>query len=202
MTSYSRCRESFRVGCDIMDLYIALIHHPVVNKKGVVICSAITNLDLHDIARAARTYGVKGYYVVNPLEDQKILASQVVRHWTEGSGGAINPARREAFGIVRLVDSLDDALEDIGREAEGPVRLVATSARPSPKSVTFTEMREKMTGEGPVLLLFGTAWGMSDELLDRADYLLEPVRGPGDYNHLSVRSAVTVILDRLLANGR
>lgn len=185
-----------------MDLYIALIHHPVVNKKGVVICSAITNLDLHDIARAARTYGVKGYYVVNPLEDQKILAAQVVRHWTEGSGGAINPARREAFGIVRLVDSLDDALEDIGREAEGPIRLVATSARPSPKSVTFTEMREKMTGEGPVLLLFGTAWGMSDELLDRADYLLAPVRGPGDYNHLSVRSAVTVILDRLLANGR
>ncbi len=185
-----------------MDLYIALIHHPVVNKKGNVICSAITNLDLHDIARAARTYGVKGYFVVNPLEDQKTLAAQVIRHWTEGSGGSINPARREAFSIVRLVDSLEDALEQISRETLGPVRIVATSARKSPKSVSFSSMREKLPEIGAVLLLFGTAWGMTEDLLDQSDYLLEPVKGPGDYNHLSVRSAVTVILDRLLAERR
>lgn len=185
-----------------MNLYIALIHHPVVNKKGDVICSAITNLDLHDIARAARTYGVKGYYVVNPLEDQKILAGQVIRHWTEGSGGAINPARREAFGIVRLVDSLDETLESIGNESLSPVHIVATSARKNEKSVTFAVMKEKLSGLGCVLLLFGTAWGLSDETIDRADFLLEPVKGPGDYNHLSVRSAVTVILDRLLAESR
>ncbi len=184
-----------------MDLYIALIHHPVVNKKGDVICSAITNLDLHDIARAARTYGVKGYYVVNPLEDQKILAAQVIRHWTEGSGGRINPARREAFSIVRLTDTLEDAIERIGRETEMPVHILATSARKNDKSVTFQEMRDRLPQIGCALLLFGTAWGLTSELIDRADYLIEPVKGCGDYNHLSVRSAVTVVLDRLLSGN-
>ena len=50
----------------------------------------------------------------------------------------------------------------------------------------------------PYLLMFGTGWGMSEELLERSDYFLEPVSGPTDYNHLSVRSACAVILDRLL----
>lgn len=185
-----------------MDIYIALIHHPVVNKKGDVICSAITNLDLHDIARAARTYGVKGYYVVNPLEDQKILAGQIIRHWTDGSGGMVNPARKEAFGIVRLTDSLEETLESIRRETLSSVHMIATSARESEKTVTFAAMKDKLPQLDCVLLLFGTAWGLSDEVMCKADYILEPVIGQGDYNHLSVRSAVTVILDRLLIGCR
>jgi hypothetical protein len=31
-----------------------------------------------------------------------------------------------------------------------------------------------------------------------ADYILDPLAGAGTYNHLSVRSAVAIILDRLL----
>lgn len=182
-----------------MNIYIALVHHPVLNKKGDVICSAITNLDLHDIARAARTYGVKRYYVVNPLADQKNLAEQVVRHWTEGSGGDINPARKEAFSIIRIADVLDDVLDEINSEADGPVSIVTTSAKKSENSVGFSFLREKIQGTGSLLLLFGTAWGMSGDVMKRADYLLEPVKGPGSYNHLSVRSAVTVVLDRLLS---
>lgn len=183
-----------------MNLYIALIHHPVVNKKGDVICSAITNLDLHDIARAARTYGVKGYYVVTPLEDQKILAGQIIWHWTDGSGGTVNPARKEAFGIVRLADSLEETLEHVRQETCSQVHIVATSARENEKSVTFAQMKEKLPHLDSVLLLFGTAWGLADEVIDMADYLLEPVIGPGEYNHLSVRSAVSVILDRLVTD--
>lgn len=38
---------------------IALVHYPVLGKKGEIIGSAITNLDLHDIARTAKTYGMK-----------------------------------------------------------------------------------------------------------------------------------------------
>jgi hypothetical protein len=34
--------------------------------------------------------------------------------------------------------------------------------------------------------------------MEQADYILEPIYGPGEYNHLSVRSAVAIILDRLL----
>jgi hypothetical protein len=185
-----------------MDLYIALIHHPVVNKKGDVICSAITNLDLHDIARAARTYGVKGYYVVNPLEDQKILAEQIIRHWTDGSGGKVNPTRKDAFGIVRLTDSLEETLIQIRHDSSSPVQIVATSARKSEKSVSFSEMKEKLPHLDCVLIVFGTAWGLSDDVIDLADFLLEPINGTGEYNHLSVRSAVTVILDRLVTGCR
>jgi hypothetical protein len=49
----------------------------------------------------------------------------------------------------------------------------------------------------PFLLMFGTGWGMSDELMARADYVLKPINGPTDYNHLSVRAACAIILDRL-----
>ena len=50
-----------------------------------------------------------------------------------------------------------------------------------------------------ILLLFGTGWGLTVEVLGQADMVLEPIRGVGDYNHLSVRAAAAVILDRLRA---
>jgi hypothetical protein len=49
------------------------------------------------------------------------------------------------------------------------------------------------------LLLFGTAWGLDPTVIDTADYTLEPIRGRTDYNHLSVRSAVAIVVDRLAA---
>jgi hypothetical protein len=50
----------------------------------------------------------------------------------------------------------------------------------------------------PCVLVFGTAWGLSEALMETADYILVPVSGPEDYNHLSVRSAAAIILDRLM----
>jgi hypothetical protein len=47
------------------------------------------------------------------------------------------------------------------------------------------------------VLVFGTGWGLTEEVLGRADDLLEPILGTGAYNHLSVRSAAAIILDRL-----
>jgi hypothetical protein len=35
--------------------------------------------------------------------------------------------------------------------------------------------------------------------LQRADVFLEPIQGPADFNHLSVRAAVAITLDRLFA---
>jgi hypothetical protein len=49
-----------------------------------------------------------------------------------------------------------------------------------------------------LVLLFGTAWGLADEILEAADHRLAPINGKGAYNHLAVRSAVAIILDRLL----
>lgn len=49
-----------------------------------------------------------------------------------------------------------------------------------------------------ILILFGTGWGLAREILERADLILSPVLGKGNYNHLSVRSAAAIIVDRLL----
>ena len=36
-------------------LAIALVHHPVLDKGGAIVTTALTNLDVHDLARSART---------------------------------------------------------------------------------------------------------------------------------------------------
>jgi hypothetical protein len=53
----------------------------------------------------------------------------------------------------------------------------------------------------PELLLLGTGWGLAAEVLERVDDVLEPIAGSGPYNHLSVRTAAAIVLDRL-RNGR
>jgi hypothetical protein len=171
----------------------------VVNKQGEVICSAITNLDLHDIARAARTFGVSAYFVVNPLADQVDLAQKIVDHWTDGRGGRINPARREAFRLIRITPTIDTMLEELKRQNGRPVTILATSARKESRTVSVDEVKKKRANGDDILILFGTAWGLSSEVLDRVQGLLEPIAGSGDYNHLSVRSAVSIFLDRMVA---
>jgi hypothetical protein len=61
-------------------------------------------------------------------------------------------------------------------------------------------MRETLEEGGPHVLLFGTGWGLTREFLASCDYMLKPIEGLGGYNHLPVRSAVAIILDRLLSN--
>ena len=43
-----------------MNTWVALAHHPVLDKDGRIVTTAVTNLDVHDIARAARTFGLAG----------------------------------------------------------------------------------------------------------------------------------------------
>ena len=179
------------------DLYLALAHYPVTNKNGHVIASAVTNLDLHDIARAARTYAVKRFYVVTPLSDQKELVEKIVSHWTDGAGAAYNHIRGDALSLITLSDSLWDVLRDI-RESDGAVpKTIATSARKSARTISYGALREMLSGQTPHLLIFGTAWGLSQDMMAEADFILDPIMGDADYNHLSVRSAVSIVLDRL-----
>lgn len=180
------------------NLYVALTHYPVVNKSGEMIASAVTNLDLHDISRAAKTYGVKSFYVVTPLKDQQILAQRIMAHWTDGAGAAYNPARRSALETLQVVDSIAEAVDDIrGLENKAP-KTVATCARHYPSAIGYDKFREILENGEPYLLIFGTAWGLADAFITEADYILEPIKGPTDYNHLSVRTAAGIILDRLL----
>ncbi len=54
----------------------------------------------------------------------------------------------------------------------------------------------------PVLIILGTGWGLTENIFSQSDYVLEAIEGASDYNHLSVRSAAAIILDRLLGSQR
>lgn len=178
---------------------IVLVHHPVVNKIGEIIGSAVTNLDLHDIARAAKTYGVDKYYIVTPYEDQHTLVNEILEHWKSGHGASYNPARKEALELVQLSHSLDDVIEKVGKRRGRRPLILTTSARIQEKSLSYQEVRSKIGTEESILLLFGTAHGLAPEVMEKTDYSLPPVGADSGYNHLSVRSAVSIILDRLLS---
>jgi hypothetical protein len=181
-------------------VYVALIHYPVVNKKGDCIASAVTNLDLHDIARVVRTYGGKGFYVATPLTDQQALVEKIVSHWTTGVGGKHHPKRKSALELIRVSDTLGAVREDIrSREGIAP-KTVMTSARQREESVSFNGLRSMIEEDAPVLLVFGTAWGLAEEIMEQADYTLMPIATGTEYNHLSVRSAAAIVLDRLLGS--
>jgi hypothetical protein len=177
---------------------LALVHHPVVNKNGDTVTSAVTSLDLHDMARTARTFGIGDFFVVTPLVDQQDLVERIVAHWTTGPGGQYNPKRREALELVRLKDAMPAVLDEIAARGEGPPRLVVTSARPSSRAMSYGRLRVLLSDGQPTVLVFGTAWGLAPDFMAAADVVLAPIKGPGTYNHLAVRSAAAIILDRLL----
>lgn len=177
---------------------VALLHYPVYDKNRQVVSTAVTNLDIHDIARSARTFGLLRYYLVTPVPGQQELAGRIVRHWQEGWGATYNPKRKAALELIEIASTLDDALADLKERFGRPARLVTTGARLHPRSITFSDLRQRFADrEQPYLLLFGTGWGLVEEVFERADLVLEPIRGAGEYNHLSVRSAAAIIMDRL-----
>jgi hypothetical protein len=170
----------------------------VVNRNGDTIASAITNFDIHDIARAAETYGVKRFYVVTPLEDQQQLIERIVAHWTAGIGSELNPDRRTALKNVTVMASVEDACEQITKQSGCKPVTVVTCAKEYEGRVSYAKMRDMLAAGTPYLLLMGTAWGFPADFILAADYILEPVKGNTPYNHLSVRSAASIIMDRLL----
>lgn len=180
-------------------IYIGLAHHPVYNKNMEIITTSITSLDIHDIARSARTYEVAQYFVIHPLESQQHLVQNILGFWHEGWGAEYNPDRREALSRVSLINTIDEAVAEITKlEGKAPI-TITTDARIYPNTITYTDLRNELhKGEQPYLLLFGTGWGLEEDTMKSATYILEPIYGPGDYNHLCVRGAVSIILDRLL----
>ena len=182
-----------------MRLYVGLIHYPVYNKKKETIASALTTMDVHDIARLSRTYGVKEFFVITPLEDQKALAEKVVKHWTVGHGSRYNEKRKEAIDLVRLSTSLDNVIMALeGRENQSPLIISTDAVFQEEKALSYDEARDIITKEALVLLVFGTAWGLHETVIKRSDYVLAPIEGRTGYNHLSVRAAAAIILDRLV----
>ncbi|MDD2365431.1 MAG: RNA methyltransferase [Desulfuromonadaceae bacterium] len=185
------------------NLAVALVHYPVYNKHREIVTSALTNLDQHDIARSSKTFGIDRFYIVTPSEEQRKLAERISCHWQDGWGSNYNPDRKEALDIVRVTFSIASAVDDFQKHFVKPVRIAITGAAERSGSISISAFRSLINeSDQPYILLLGTGWGLTDDCFKNADIILEPIAGNGLYNHLSVRSAAAIMLDRLLGTER
>lgn len=182
-----------------VSLYVALVHYPVLNRRGEIIASAFTNLDLHDMARTACTYAVPACYIVTPLGDQQALIGQLIDHWCRGIGKELHPDRGDALERLRTAVDIAAVTEEIRSEWGVPPVIWATTAREEPGALNHRKARRRLVrARRPHLLLFGTGWGLAPEVIRKADAVLASIPGLSGYNHLSVRCAAAILLDRLL----
>lgn len=181
--------------------YVALMHADVmVRGSEQVGTTSVTSIDIHDIARSAKTYGLKQFFIVTPLKDQQHIVKTLLDFWQKGAGFAYNESRFEALKEVDLVESLDQVIAEIEKKEGKKPLLIVTSAREmsSIPTISYDDQATVWAHQRPVLLILGTGGGLSQELMDRCDYRLKPLVGFSNYNHLSVRSAAAVIFDRWL----
>lgn len=185
-----------------MNLYLALIHYPVLNKRGEITATSVTPIDLHDISRSAKTFGVKKLYIVTPLERQWVLLQKVLEHWSEERASIYNPHRQDALGLVQLTLSFEDVLKDMNALQENPL-IGLTSADPKTEMPLVSPEKAlnlAQESERSILLCFGTGHGLAPSFYSLANFVLNPIYGErqNNYNHLSVRSAVAIYLDRFM----
>ncbi|MFP4109275.1 MAG: RNA methyltransferase, partial [Desulfonatronovibrio sp.] len=180
------------------NLYLALVHSPVLNKEGKQSTTSLTNLDIHDIARLCETFGLGGYHICTPLKDQQKLAARLISHWTTGAGGKGNPDRAAALSGIRVSANLEEAVSGIETQSGAAPFIIATSAQGT-GNITFGKVRAQLE-QGPVLIVLGTGYGLSQEILSRADATLRPLRYLSTFNHLSVRSAASMMVDRIIGD--
>jgi hypothetical protein len=174
---------------------LAIVHYPVLDKRGDIVATSISNLELHDAARSCMTFGVELCYIVTPLERQRAIAEKLAGHWKKGYGRRYNPDRAEALEKICIKPSVAEVMSDF--QGKDPV-VIGTSSRIRDASIGYDALRSWIeTDPRPFLLLFGTGWGLPADIVEQCERTLEPIRGQGDYNHLSLRVVIGIILDRL-----
>jgi hypothetical protein len=174
---------------------LAIIHYPVLDRRGNIVSTSINNLEIHDVARSCMTFGVELCYIVTPLERQRAIAGKLIDHWKNGYGRQYNPDRAQALEKIRIRESLAEVVEE-----RDPV-IIGTSSKRRETSISYGELGRLIEDDDlNYLLLFGTGWGLSPDVLARCERTLMPIAGPGEYNHLSLRVAIGIILDRLFGS--
>jgi len=187
----------------VKGLYLGLAHYPMKNKAGEKVCTSVTNLDIHDIARSCRTFGVEKYFIITPIIPQQQLVARILQHWQKEKSSIYNPDRFDALSFVELTASIDDALSVIEQQCLARPFLAITGAQWEGPTLLIEDISLKIRIDNrPCLLLFGTGSGLHPEVQERADFRVASIHGAAEdgYNHLSVRSAVAIYLDRLSKN--
>ncbi len=181
-------------------IWSALLHYPVLDKEGGVVTTSVTNMDVHDLARTGRTFGLAAVFIVTPIDIHREMVRRVASLWQDPKYGKRTPSRQEALKLIRVAVDIEEVVALIGAEAGEPPRVVGTTARFVDGAVPYDELRSliEMEPEPPWLFIFGTGWGLAPEAMKRCHFVLKPIEGVDGYAHLSVRSAAAIILDRLL----
>ncbi|MCB9667259.1 MAG: RNA methyltransferase [Myxococcales bacterium] len=185
-------------------VYIALVHHPVLDRAGNVVTTAVTNLDVHDFSRLARSYGLGGFLLITPILAQRELVEHLLTHWRHGRGKDRVPKRAVALWTCTVLGSIQDAQAHIRRACGGAPRIWATGARrrECARIIDYAEAGEAIReAVEPTLILYGTGHGLADTAFEVSDSVLAPLREHSDYNHLSVRTAAAISLDRLFGES-
>ncbi len=189
--------DSFPGATSDVRSFVALIHYPVLDRNGRIVTSAITSLDLHDISRCAYIRICAASTCVHPAADQRRICDRLLDHWRLDHGRLYDSRRREALDLVETVADFEGAIKAAEAIAGARPQAVYTSAR-STEGLSYSELRARLDSAGgpPMMLMLGTGFGLAPAMRERADLILT-VHGPDEYNHLSVRAAAAVILDRL-----
>lgn len=183
-----------------MNLYVVLLHYPVYNKNKDIIATSIVTHDIHDISRASKTFGVKKFYLVQPLENERKMVERIILFWNT-KGKDYNPNRLEAVSVISMKSDFESVIEEIESTEQAKPILIGTSAKKQEvENINFEKTALFLTQNNTVVLIFGTGWGIANEIKCKLDYFLPPIEGSGEFNHLSVRSAVSIILDRISSN--
>ena len=178
-----------------MNKYLALIHHPIINKRGDKVTTSVTNLDIHDIARSCRTFGFHNYFIVTPIEKQAKLIDEILGFWNEDFANDYNPDRHDALSFIKVSESFEKAVEEIEKKEGSKPLIVGTGANFKEFDGNVQKAEEVANDQGKsILIIFGTGWGLHSEILEKVDFFLDPIFGTAKdgYNHLSVRSAVAI----------
>jgi hypothetical protein len=176
-------------------LYVALVHFPVKNRLGEEIASTLDVFDFSDLGRLSLAYPLANVLWINPLASQREAFDRMSAH-------ANDPERdvesRGSFEKLKWFNTLEEARLWVEKDAGARAWTVATTALHRPDSVTFVQVRHALAQAKPVLLLFGKAWGLAPAVIASADAVLTPIDEGTGFNHLSVRTAVAIVVDRLL----
>jgi hypothetical protein len=184
-------------------LYVVLLHYPIVNKQGETVVTAVTNMDVHDISRTCRTYEAKNFFIVTPIKDQHELIGRILSHWKTDKSKKHHPDRVEAIEKVVLMRDFQEVKDVIFKETGEWPQVYLPDARPIEGALSYKNLRNELIlnkNTQPMVLVFGTGWGISPEFYHEVAFFLEPIygaKGRDGYNHLSVRSAAAIIMDRL-----
>lgn len=206
-------------------IFVVLLHSPMVDRIGKEVTTAVTNLDIHDIARSCKTYGVKRYFIVNPEPEQERMVKTILDHWKQEVSKVHHPSRAQALELVRFVRTFEEAFNEASLESaqcgeseddksvDQRPYVVMPDARDLTKYFSeiwsYEELRRRIeqseipgdlstSMKRPVMIVFGTGWGIAPVFFEKVDQVLAPLRTKGNrYNHLSVRAAAAIVLDRL-----